>query len=54
MADRQWFVEGVQVHEDDTDDADEYFMEGIQLSEEEAAGGGATPTRAIRLPSRWY
>lgn len=37
MADRQWFTEGVQVYEEDTE---EYFIEGVQLNEDQAAAVG--------------
>ena len=34
MADRQWFNEGVQVHEEGEE---EYFVEGLQLCEDQPA-----------------
>ncbi len=34
MADRQWYGEGMQVHEEGEE---EYFVEGVQLVEDQAA-----------------
>lgn len=45
MADRQWFVEGVQVHEEGEE---EYFVEGVQLVEDQADMGGNAMPMAIQ------
>lgn len=34
MADREWFVEGVQIYESGEE---EYFIEGVQVNEDQAA-----------------
>ena len=38
MADRQWLVEGVQIHETGEE---EFVAEGVQLSEDQPAVAGA-------------
>jgi len=42
MADREWYVDGVQVYESGTE---EYYVDGVQLSEDQAvpAGGLSIP-----------
>lgn len=46
MADRQWFVEGVQVYETGEE---EYLVEGVQVTEDQpdAGGGGTSVGRLI-------
>ena len=41
MADRQWFSEGVQVYETGEE---EYFVEGVQLNEDQADVAPPAPT----------
>ncbi len=46
MAERQWFAEGVQVFETGEE---EYFVEGVQLNEDQAAAPPAGTTSFLPL-----
>ena len=46
MADRQWFVNGVQIFETGTE---EYFVAGVQVNEDQAAAPASTANNLTLL-----
>jgi len=51
MADRQWFTDGVQIHEEGEK---EYFVDGVQFNEDQAeAGPGAIEGDITQKIPQW-
>lgn len=47
MADRQWFVNGLQIQENGEE---EYFVNGVQINEDQADAAEATPATYRLFP----